>query len=863
MRFYRLLLHLYPASFRREFGAELRQAFAERTREAGGWPGRMALWLETVREVAGNAAAAHWDILVQDLHFARRSLARSRGFAFTAVLVTALGVGATAAAFSVSDFVLVRPLPFAQPDRLVKVWAQLPGYSRLEMSPANFDDVKQANRSFSAMAAYTGFAANLVTPQTPERVQGTWITYDLFSTLGVAPALGRDFTAADDRAGAPLTLMLSYAFWQSEFGGDRGIVGRSLRLDGQPYEVIGVMPPNFQFPSRDVQVWAPFRFDRASDDYKDRTNYWLSSVARLRPGVTVDEAGADVNLIAARLQRAYPVADKQLTGTVLRLRDDLSRQSRLLLETLSAAAFCILLIACANLGNLLLVRGVARRRELAVRTALGAGRERLVRQMLTETLLLVGLGCAAGFGVGVAAVPLLARLVPSDLPVAGVPSVDLRVLVFAGALTLATSLAFAVLPAWRTARRAGLAALHEGRGAGGGRSERVRAALVTFEVAASVVLLISAGLLLRTVARIDEVDPGFRADGLLTLRTALPVPKYETVDARERYYREVLDGVRAIPGVTNAAFVSWLPLAWNGGIWPVQMPGQPVDRGASGSAIIRYVTPGYFATMDIPVRQGRAVDDHDTQRSPYVAVVSESFARKYWPDGAPLGKEFTIAFSKRVVAGVVADVKLRGLDRTAEPQVYFPSTQIADGWLVFYSPKDLAIRTALPAAAVMSAVRRIVRAADPEQPISDVQSMADLVAAQTASRTAQLRVLGMLAVLAFLLAGVGIHGLLAFAVSQRSQEIGVRMALGAGAGHVVRMVLARGLLLAAAGVLPGVALAYLAGRAMQSILFGVAPLDPVTFGAAAALVVLMTLAGSFVPARRAARIDPMRVLRSD
>ena len=508
MRFYRLLLHLYPASFRRAYGAELRQAFAERRREAGGASGMLLLWLETLPEVIGNAAAVHWDILRQDLRFARRSLARARGFAVTAIVVTALGVGATAAAFSVSDFVLIKPLPFAQPDRLVNLWERVPGYRELQLSPANYTDWKAMSTSFTGMSAYSEFAANLVSSQEPERVQCAWVTHDLFTTLGVQTVLGRGFSAADDRVGAPGTVVLSYAFWQAVFGGDRGIIGQSLRLDGESYQVIGVMPASFQFPTRSVQLWTPFRFDKAGPDYQDRTNYYLYVVGRLAPGVTVAQARADLEVIASRLEQQYPVANKQTSAAAVLLRDDVSQQSRVLLLTLSGAALCILLIACANLGNLLLVRGVARRRELAVRTALGAGRERLVRQMLTETLFLVGSGWALGIGVGVAAVPLLARLVPNTLPVAGVPAVDVRVLALAGALTLVTSLAFAILPAWRTNRRSGLAALRDGRGAGGGRSERVRALLVTFEVAMSVVLLVSAGLLLRTVARINTVDPG-------------------------------------------------------------------------------------------------------------------------------------------------------------------------------------------------------------------------------------------------------------------------------------------------------------------------------------------------------------------
>lgn len=863
MRLYRLLLLLYPASFRREFGAELRQAFAARRIAAGSAGARAALWLETVPEVVGNALAVHWDILRQDVRFARRSLTRSWGFALTAVLVMALGVGATAAALSVTDFVFVRPLPFVHPDKLVRVWGRLPGYAHLELAPANFDDLKAGNRSFSSMAAYMGFAANMVTPQAPVRVAGEYVTHDLLGTLGVPPMIGRDFTAADDRPGATPTLLLSYGFWQSQFGGDRAVVGQSLTLDGVAYEVIGVMPRDFQFPARTVQVWTPFRFDKAAPGYDDRTNYALYSVARLRPDVTLAQARSDLAIIASRLEAQYPQADKQLGTTVVGLRDDLSQQSRLLLFTLSGAALCILFIACANLGNLLLVRGVARRQELAVRTALGAGRERLVRQMLTETLLLVGLGWAAGIAVGMLAVPLLARLVPSNLPVAGVPSVDVRVLAAAGVLTLVTSLAFAVVPAWRGSRRNGFDTLRSGRGAMGGRAERVRAALVVFEVTASVVLLVSAGLLLRTVARIRQVDPGFNTTGVITMRTPLAFPQYGPVAARQRFYQQVLDGIKAIPGVTQAGYTSWLPLTFGGGIWPAEVPGQPVDRGASGSASIRYVTPGYLAALGIQLQAGRDVSDHDTQQSPYVAVVSESFAKKYWPNGSAIGQRFTMAFDQREIVGVVADVKVRGLERPSEPQVYFPAAQVRDGWLAFYAPKDLAIRTTLPPSSIVAAARQVIHKVDPAQPIIDVQTLEQLVAAQTASRSEQLRVLGMLAVLAFLLAGVGIHGLLAVAVSQRAREIGVRVALGARAGSVVRMVLVRGVALGVAGLIPGIGLALAAGYAMRAVLFGVEPGDPVTLAGVAILVLAMTVAGCVIPAIRAVRVDPMRVLRSD
>ncbi len=861
MRLYRALLHLYPASFRREYGAPLRQAFAARRAQVHGVLGWVLLWVETVPDVIGNAAVAHWDILRQDLRYARRSLARTPAFAVTAILVTALGVGANAAAFSVTDFVLVRRLPFANPDRLVRLWQD--GDQGLQLSPADYRDWRRDTRSFEDMAAFSLWGANLVMPDRAVRVQAAWVSHDLTRTLGVSPLLGRSFTAEDDRSGAPGTVLLSYSFWRDGLGGDRSVVGRTLTLDGATYQVIGVMPPEFRFPTRSVQVWVPFRFDETSADFQDRTNHYLDVVARLRPGVTLARARADVAEVARRLAPLHAADERASRGAVLGLRRDIQPRARLLLWALSGASLCILLIACANLGNLLLVRGVGRRHEVAVRTALGAGRERLVRQMITETLVLVGSGWALGIGVGAAVVPLLGRLVPDALPVAEGPSMDGRVLALAGALTLAASLVFALQPAWRAARRTGLDALREDGRGGGGRRTRVRAALVVTEVAGSVVLLVAAGLLLRAITRIQEVAPGFDPGGVLTLRTALPSPRYASVRRREAFYRSVIEKIDALPGVTSAAYVSGLPMVWGGGIWPVAVPGAADAGGARPTASLRLVTPGYFATMGIPVREGRDVSVHDTRDSPWVAVVSVSFARRWWPGGDAIGKRFTMAFHEREVVGVVGDVKMRGLERTNEPQVYLPSAQVGDSSLVGYWPKDLAIRSSSPPSALLPAIRRIVRQADPEEPVSGVRTMSEIVQAQTAPRSVQLRLLGAFAVLALLLAGLGIQGVVAFGVSERAREIGVRRALGARTGHVMVMVLRMGFVPTSAGLALGIALAVLAARAMRGVLFGVPPSDPLTFGAAIALCAVTTLAGCLLPARRAARVDPMSVMRSE
>jgi predicted permease len=441
----------------------------------------------------------------------------------------------------------------------------------------------------------------------------------------------------------------------------------------------------------------------------------------------------------------------------------------------------------------------------------------------------------------------------------------LRVLVFAGLVSGLTGIAFGVLPALRACRQSDFGALREGARAGGGRKERLRSLLVVAEVTASVVLLVSAGLLVRALLRIEGTDPGFRTSGVLSLKTALPIPKYNEAARRAGFYTQVLSAVRALPGVSSAAYISFLPMVRTGGIWPVAVDGKTIDVERSGShtASLRFVTPGFFATMGIPIQRGRDAGESDTMDAPFAAVVSASFVRRYWPDQDPLGRHFQMAFHDRMVVGVVGDIRVRGLERISEPQVYLPYRQVPDGWLIGYAPQDLVMHSAAGPGTLLPAVRQIIRSADAEQPVSDVRTMADIVEEQTASRTAQVRVLGAFAVIAFLLAGVGIHGLLSFAVSRRRQEIGVRIALGAQRGEIVKMIVRQGVLLAGAGVAPGIALAYAAGRAMEGLLAGVLPGDALTFASAIGLCALMTVLGSLMPAMRAVRIDPIAAIRSE
>jgi putative ABC transport system permease protein len=861
MRIYRLLLYLYPASFRSDYGAEMEAIFRIHLHNARGAT-RLALWFAVLHEVIMNAPAVHWDILKQDLRYTARTLNRARGFALTAVLVTALGVGANTAAFSVADFVLLRPLPFADPDALVRL-CEGPrtggGWGCMnELSPANYRDFKAMSSSFEGMGAFTGAGVNLVGVGEPRRLEIAPVTQEVLPLLGVNPALGRVFEAREDDRSA---IVISYGLWQSQFGGDSAVLGRTVHLDGVPHTIIGVMPRGFYFPTRNVQMWTALTF--RDEDYEDRTNTYLRGVGRLKPGVTFEQARADLEVIATRLAHDYPDTNEETGISFFRIRDNMSPRFRLMLIAVGGASLCLLLLTCANLANLLLARAAARERELAVRAALGAGRERLMRQLVTESVILTLIGGAAGLLVAAAGVPLFASLVPDTLPIATEPTVDLRVVAFAAVFTTLTALGFGLFPAIRAGRRTTFDALREGVRAGGGAKQRLRAALVTVEVTMSVILLITSGLLIRAVWRVQAIDPGFRSQNVLALHVALPRPKYDKPQQRVQFYDRVLERVRTLPGVQSAAFTSGLPMVTTGLITAVAIPGREVQPYRREGVSHRWVTAQYFTTMGIPLHRGRDVEDSDRGDRAWVAVVSASFAERYWPGQDPIGKTFRHLDDTRTVVGVVGDIKVRGLERTSEPQMYLPAAQAPDPIPGGFDPKDLVIRHSGQLSAIVPAVRQIVHSIDADQPISNVRAMNDVIAGETASRRGQLQVLSVFAVVAVLLSAVGIYGLLAYTVSQRSQEIGVRLALGADPARVGRMILADGMRLAVFGIVPGVLGAYVAARGMSALLFGVAPSDPATFATAVGVALLTVFAGTLVPAWRAVRLTPMSVLRAE
>jgi len=843
MRFYRALLLLYPASFRAEYGEEMCGIFRRRRRDASGLAAVLALLLEAAAETACNAGAVHWDIFRQDLRYASRTLRRDAGFTLTAVLVASLGIGATTAAFSLADPVLIRRPPFPDAGRLVRLWETRAGTPPFELSPADYRDWKRSSDSFEAMGCFRPVAANF-SPTAgpagqagagdPERVQGAEVTAGLLPMLGAQTLAGRLLNDGDEGRGTGGILM------REGFAS----VGKQIVLDGTPYVVAGVLPRDFRFPGNDTAFWRPMRLSEA--DFAFRNDRRLQVIAKLRPGVTIAAARAEVSAIAREIERSYPSENKGIGGLVTELAFDIEPRTRLLIIALCGAALCVLLTACANLANLLLARASARRNEMAVRIAIGGGRERLVRQAMTESLLLAMLGGGVGVMVAMRANPVLAGLIPGAVPVS--VAIDWRVMLFAALVTAVTGAGFGVIPALQWSAGADKA---------GRKPARVRSALVISEVAGSLVLLVAAGLLLQTLWKLRSVSPGFQADDVVTMRTALPMPRYASPARREQFYIRVLAGIRQLPNVSAAGYVSFLPMAMKGGMWPVLLAGRDHD---SGMAIVRFVTPGFFETLRIPILRGREPAALDR---PLAAVVSESFARRYWAYADPLGRRFRLGPQVRQVVAIVGDIHARGIESESEPQVYLPYQQVPNGAAPFWAPKDLVVRTTLASGALAPMVRDVVRAVDPEQPVSDVRSLSGIVDAETAPRAIQAGVVVAFAAISIVVAAIGIGGFLSFVVSQRAREIGIRIALGAQPREILEAVFLRGLALGGTGIALGSAIAVAVARTMRALLWGVGPADPIAVSTAVALTLAMTLAGTVLPAIRAARVDPMAQIRPE
>jgi predicted permease len=815
---------------------------------------------EGVREVRMGAGL---ETFLQDLRVGARMFVKRPGFTTIVVLTLALGVGANSAIFSVVNALLLRPLPVEEPDRLVWVWGKFSMGDRASVSAPDLVDYREQNDVFEHFAAYTQTKHNLSGDFEPERLTGAIVTADFFDTLRVAPVLGRGFLLEEERERAPRVVMLSHGLWQRRYGADPGIVGQSIVLDGRSVSVVGIMPAGFAFPGR-VDLWAPVPL--LADEMGARAAHFLRPIARLRPGVSLSHAQAAVDAIAARLEQQYP---KSNTGWSLRLEpmhDVVVGDIRLALLIIAGAVGLVLLIACANIANLMLARASSRQAEITIRAAIGASRRRIVRQLLTESALLVLLGGALGLLLATWGAQLLAAQLPESV-VAGIPGrvdvgIDARVLAFTAVVSLLTGLVFGAIPAIHASRPDLTDALKQGgRGATDGvHRNRLRSALVVAEIAGSVVLLIGAGLLVKSFILLREVDPGFDARNVLAVRIELSSSKYAEPVPRTAYFDEALRRVASVPSVESVGTINALPLApGQGGDTYFTIPGRPLENSNDRPvAEFRRISAGYFRTMGIPVLAGRPFEEREARDNAPVVIINEAMARRYFPDVDPIGQRLDIEWMKVVpseIVGVVGNVRQSGLDRDPLEEMYVPTLEAGFSTLV--------VRTSGDPLALASAVRRELSSVDKDQPITNVRAMAQYVEESTDSSEFNMVLLGVFAGVALLLAGMGIYGVTSYMVTQRTHEIGVRLALGARRADVLVLVLRRGIVLTLGGTAIGIASAFALSRFLAGLLYGVSATDGVTFGAVSGLLAVVAIVACYVPARRAASVDPIVALRTE
>lgn len=802
---------------------------------------------------------------MQDLRYALRGYRRSPGFAAAALVVLALGIGANAAIFTVVNAALLQPLPYAEPDRLVAIWhtppqASFPGVSQFAVSAANYLDWEREQHVFERMSVQHFRTFALAGGAEPEQVRGLGVSQGFFRVFGVPPLHGRWFAADEDRPGAERVVILSHRLWQRRFGGDRGLVGRTVLLDGAPHTVVGIMGPSFTYPDW-AQLWTPLAW--TPEDRAVRSEHSLMVTARLAQGVSLEQAQAEMDAISARLARAYPQDNKGWGAVVVPLHEELLGDLKLSLMVLLGAVAFVLLIACANVANLVLSRTLARRTEMAVRLALGAGPGRIVRQVLTETILLAATGGALGLLVAEGGVSLIRSFLGSRLPENLALHADARVLAFTAAVSLLAGLAAGLAPALRMAK----ASVGEAIKQGGGRSEseaagsRLRATLVVVEVALSLVLLVGAGLMIRSLWQLHRVDAGFDPRNVLTGWVSLPKTRYPEPEQQARVIERLLERTRALPGVEAAAFAPNLPLT-NGNNWPVSIVGRPqLPLSEQPQLQGNTVTPGYLRALRIPLLRGRELAETDTADRPAVVLVSEAAAKWLWPGQDPIGQRLVVGFfpdTVREVVGVVKDVKERGLHEPGTASMYLPLAQLP----FFYGAIIVRTRTASPETLGPSLVAA-VREVDRDLPVEDLMPMEMVVQRSTSDTRFTMFLLAAFAGLAVLLAAVGIYSVLAYTVRRRVREIGIRVALGADRREVVRMVMADALRPALLGVAIGFAGALGLRGVMARLLFGVSPADPATFAAVAGLLVAVAVGSSVLPAYRATRVDPVVALRDE
>jgi putative ABC transport system permease protein len=814
------------------------------------------------------------DTFLQDLRFGARTLARNPGFAGVAILTLALGVGANAAIVSVVNAVLLRPLPWAEPGRAVMIWSRWTAFEKTWVSDGEVNGYRKESRTLADVGAWDDGQVNLTGDGEPERVSAGSVTANLFAVLGVTPIRGRAFTAQEDIPNGPRVAIIGYGLWQRRYGGDPSMVGRTIQINGAPYEVVGIMPADFVLPT-DFQnpapsvLWTPSGWDSASTEHGNHGYY---AAARLRAGVTLAQARDDLHTIAQNWTRQgfYP-PQMQFDTVVLSLQEEVVGGVRRAIWLLFGAVGFLLLIACANVANLLLARAEARQREMAVRTALGAGAARVLRQLLTESLVLAGISAAAGLSLAWIGVRLLAWWNPSSIPRVAGTSVDWRVLLFTVGMALVTTVIFSVAPAARLLKADLTESMKEGGGnatTGGGRS-RFRNGLVVAEMALAVVLLVGAGLMLRTLWSLQRIDLGFNPSGVLTMRIALPAASYEAPEQVVRFYTALVERIGAIPGVAAAGAARSLPLGSTIGDFGLRVDGYVPPPGTNAKGDWQVITAGYTEAIGEQILRGRGVERTDTRDSQLVGLINEEMARRYWSGRDPIGGRFRIGGrSDRpwvTVVGIVKDVRHNGVTDIVKEKFYIPHTQwhrsLGNANLI--RGMTLVVRTQGSPAALTSQVKDAIRQLDPSLPVADVRTMEDVVGGAMSTPRFTSVLLSIFAALALTLSAVGIYGVLSYVVSRRTREIGIRVAIGAGRGQVLKMVFGSGISLALAGIAAGLVLAFGVTRLLRGLLHGVTPADPLTFTAVAIVLTGVAALASVVPAWRASRVDPVIALKSE
>ena len=800
------------------------------------------------------------ETLAADLRYAIRLLAKSPAFTLAVIVVLALGIGANSAMFTVLDRTVIRPLPYFEADRLVMLWEDLSafGTAKSRVSPATFLDWRKRNQTLDQTAAYVGPRnMDLAGTGAPEEVLGLSVTANLIPMLGAQPLLGRTFTA-DEEGPETKAAVLSYRLWQRRFGGDPKLVGGFIRMNGERYSVIGVMPAGFQFPDPDTELWLPLGV--TPQVMARRNSHFLKVVARLKPGRAIGEARADMTAVARQMEREFPATNLKTGIAVVPLKDEFLGDSRTAFVILLAAAGCVLLIACANVGNLLLARAAGRRVEIEVRTALGASPRRLIRQILTENLLLAGAGGAAGLLVARWSMAILEKMIPPALGNSAGSGLDSRVLLFTMAVSILTGLFFGLAPALQLSRAPSAARAHLNSG-----SRRLRDTLVVAEIAIALVLAIGAALLIQTLGRLRAVDPGFRSSRILTADISIALARYSESARRHRFYQEALDRVRAIPGVKSAGLTSDLPYTSRGNTMSLAIEGKPAQNGLGQDTLFRLVSAGYLETIGARVAEGRFLEANDAEDRAAAVVVNETLARLYFPGETAIGRRIDTGTGDgtpkwMTIVGVVKDIRERGVDWGSKPAVYVPFPQTA---IAFFQPSEIAVLTARDPLSIAKELQQAVWSIDPEQPVSAIRTMDMIVDGEFKNRSQVLQLLGAFAALAVALAALGIHGVLAYVVSRRTREIGLRMAIGASRAAIIRSILGYSARLTGLGLMAGIAAAMAATRLLSTFLFGVSPLEPKTFAAVAVFLAAVAMLASYLPTRRAASIDPAIALRQD